>query len=92
MLDVEQSRMLIANVCVAWSCACCPVVLLWWEVVMLLLSWMMLPCWHWIPALLSVETLVAVVVWGRAVETAAGTLVVKVVYALSVHSLFFGGG
>ena len=50
----------------------------------------MLPlCWHWIPALLFVETLVAVVVWGRAVETAAGTLVVKVVYAFSVRSLFF---
>ncbi len=72
--------MLIANVCVAWSCACCPVVLLWWEVVMLLLHVnVMLQCWHWIPALLSVETLVAVVVWGRAVETAAGTLVVKLV-------------
>ena len=53
----------------------------------------MLPlCWHLIPALLSVETPVAVVVWGRAVVTAAGTLVVKVVYALSVRSLFFRGG
>jgi hypothetical protein len=52
----------------------------------------MLQCWHWIPALLSVETLVAVVVWGRAVEAAAGTLVVKVVYAFSVRSLFFRGG
>ena len=49
----------------------------------------MLPLgWHWIPALLLVETLVAVVVWGWAVGTAAGTLVIKVVYALSVRSLF----